>query len=143
MEDAYLIRIQTLQITQGEKESLELTTNASLEGEPNDYTIIYIDSTGDLAGTVTSVHVENNERITVMREGDYQTNLVLEPNVRHQTHYQTPYGSFMIGVCAMHVESNMTKEGGKLLFRYCTDVDMVPLGEVEFKITLKPRSIGG
>ena len=56
---------------------------------------------------------------------------------------QTPYGEFMIGVCALRVESQITQNGGSLLFRYCTDADMVPLGEVEFKMTLKPRINGG
>ncbi len=143
MEDAYLITIQTTQIANGEKQSLDMTTQAALQGTNEDYTIIYTDATGDLAGTRTEVRVENGKRITIKREGEFQTNLVLEPQVRHLTHYQTPYGPFMIGVCAMHVESSITENGGTLLFRYCTDVDMVPLGEIEFKITLKPRSIGG
>ena len=143
MEDAYFITIHITQNANGEKQSLDMTTHASLQGTDEDYTIHYTDSTGDLAGTPTEIRVENGKRITVTRAGEFQTNLVLEPQVRHQTHYQTPYGPFMIGVCALQVESAVTQNGGTLLFRYCTDVDMVPLGEIEFKITLKPRSIGG
>ena len=143
LEEAYLIGIHIIQSAEGQKEELDMTTGAALSGTPEDYTIIYTDSTGDLAGTVTKVHVKDRRRITIKREGDYQTSLVLEPNVRHQTLYQTPYGEFMIGVCALRVESQITQSGGTLLFRYCTDADMVPLGEVEFKMTLKPRFNGG
>ena len=143
MEDAYLITIQITQIANGEKQSLDMTTGATLQGTPDDYIIRYTDSTGDLAGTETEVHVENGKHITITRAGEFQTNLVLEPQVRHLTHYQTPYGSFMIGVCALQVESAVSETGGCLKFRYCTDVDMVPLGEITFKIILKPHPIGG
>ena len=143
MEDAYLISIHIAQNANGEKQALDMTTHAALQGSPEDYSIRYTDSTGDLAGTETVIRVENRRCITIDRAGEFQTNLFLEPQVRHQTHYRTPYGEFMIGVCALHVQSDITEAGGTLVFRYCTDVDMVPLGEIEFKITLKPRSIGG
>ena len=143
MEDTYLITIQTTQKANGETQKLDMTTHAALMGTTDDYTISYTDATGDLVGTRTQVHVENNRKITIIRAGEYQTNLILEPQVRHLTHYQTPYGPFMIGVCALHVNSQISETGGTLLFRYSTDVDMVPLGEIEFKMTLKPRSIGG
>ncbi len=143
MEESYLVSIHSVQTIEGQKESLDMTAPAALEWAQDSYTITYTDAGGDLKGTVTHVQVENGRRVTVTREGDYQTNLVLEPNVRHLTHYDTPYGSFMIGVCALRVESDMKAQGGTLIFRYCTDVDMVPLGEVEFKFTVKPRPNGG
>ena len=143
MEEAYLITIETKQHLDGGEEFLDMTTGASLEGTEEDYTIVYTDASGDLAGTVIRLHVEKGEKITIIREGDYHTNLVLEPGVRHQTLYQTPFGSFMVGVSALEVDSTITQSGGKLRFRYCTDADLVPIGEVTFNITLKPRSIGG
>ena len=51
MEDAYLITIQITQIANGEKQSLDMTTGATLKGTPDDYIIRYTDSTGDLSGT--------------------------------------------------------------------------------------------
>ena len=67
--------------------------------------------------------------------------MIVEKNVRHISHHTTPYGSFSLGVSALAIDSKMKKNGGTLNFRYCTDIDMHPLGEIEFDITLEKRPI--
>ena len=133
-----MIRIHTEQLMDGQKETLEMTSRAALQGEGMDYTITYLDEDGDLKGSTTSLHVENGRCITITRDGDYGSHMVIEQRVRHMSQHQTPYGSFMLGVSAQQIESDIKKSGGTLRFRYCTDVDMVPLGEISFDIRLTP-----
>ena len=140
MQEDCLIRIHTVQTMDGKQETLDITSHATLQGEEPDYTITYPDEGGELDGCVTQLHVKDGRCVTISREGAYETQMILEPSVRHISQHQTPFGSFMLGVSALQVQSNMKRNGGTLRFRYCTDVDMVPLGEFSFDIQLtKPE----
>ena len=140
MQEDCLIQIHTVQNMEGKLETLDITSHATLQGEGADYTITYPDEGGELEGCITQLRVRDGRRVTISREGAYETEMVLEPNVRHISQHQTPFGSFMLGVSALQVQSDMKKNGGTLRFRYCTDVDMVPLGEFSFDIQLtKPE----
>ncbi len=139
LKENYLITMHTVQETEGEKDVLEMTARASFKGDGDDYYITYTDEDGDLEGCVTTLHVENGNCITISREGSYNSHMIVEKNVRHISHHTTPYGSFSLGVSALKINSAMKKNGGTLDFRYCTDIDMRPLGEIEFNIKLEER----
>ena len=113
MQQDCLIRIHTVQNMDGKQETLDITSHATLQGEEPDYIITYHDEGGELDGCVTQLRVKDGRSVTISREGAYETQMILEPNVRH-----------------------MKRNGGTLRFRYCTDVDMVPLGEFTFDIQL-------
>ncbi|MGN1442842.1 MAG: DUF1934 domain-containing protein [Acutalibacteraceae bacterium] len=125
---------------EGEREEIEMTALADFEGSEDDYFIIYTDEEGDLAGCVTTLHVENGNRITMTREGDYGSHMIIEKNVRHVSQNVTPYGMLAFGISALEVDSRVKDGNGTLRFKYSTDVDMRPLGEIEFQITLRQRN---
>lgn len=136
LQEDYVIRIHTEQNVEGQKQTLEMTSRAALQGEGMDYTITYLDEDGDLKGCKTRLHVENGRCVTISRDGAFESHMIVEKNVRHMSQHLTPYGAFMLGVSALQVDSDMKQSGGTLRFRYCTDVDMVPLGEISFDIRL-------
>ncbi|MGN1418673.1 MAG: DUF1934 domain-containing protein [Acutalibacteraceae bacterium] len=141
MKEDYLMTMVTHQNVEGEKEVIEMTTVADFVGDTDDYYISYTDDDGDLKGCRTTLHVENGSCITITREGSYDSHMIVEQNARHISHHTTPYGSFSLGVCAIDIESQMTRRGGKLNFRYSTDIDMRPMGEIEFNIEIEQRNI--
>lgn len=141
VKEDYLMTMITHQDVEGEKEVIEMTAVAEFKGSANDYYISYSDDDGELKGCKTTLHVENGSLITIRREGAYDSHMVIEKNVRHVSHHNTPYGSFSMGFSAAEVESQMTKEGGKLNFKYSTDIDMRPVGEIEFEITIAQRNV--
>ena len=136
LQEEYMIRIHTEQNVEGEKQTLDMTSRAALQGEGMDYTITYLDEDGDLKGSTTSLHVENGRCVTISRDGAYESHMIVEKSVRHMSQHLTPYGTFMLGVSALQVDSDIKKDGGFLRFRYCTDVDMVPSAEIFFDIRL-------
>lgn len=139
MKENFLITLHTVQETDGDKDVLDMTARASLKGEENDYYITYTDADGDFEGSQTTLHVENGSCITISRNGECNSHMIVEKDVRHISHHITPYGTFSLGVSALAIDSKMKKNGGTLNFRYCTDIDMHPLGEIEFDITLEKR----
>lgn len=125
---------------EGEREEIEMTALADFEGSEDDYFISYTDEEGDLAGCVTTLHVENGNRITMTRQGDYSSHMIIEKNIRHVSQNVTPYGMLAFGISALEVDSRVKDGNGTLKFKYTTDVDMHPLGEIEFNITLRQRN---
>lgn len=139
MKEDYIMTLVSRQNIEGEREEIEMTALADFEGDEDDYYISYTDEQGDLAGCVTTLHVENGNRITMTREGDYRSHMIIEKNIRHVSQNVTPYGMLAFGISALEVDSKMKDGNGTLKFKYTTDVDMHPLGEIEFTITLRQR----
>lgn len=131
----------TNQFIEGEKEVIEMTSLADFSGNADDYYISYCDDDGELKGCRTTLHVEHGSLITIQREGAYDSYMIIEKNSRHISHHTTPYGSFAMGISALEIDSKMDENGGKLSFKYSTDMDMRPVGEIEFDITVKERNI--
>lgn len=111
-----IIEIADQHETDGEIQSMSMTTVGSLSGTPEDYSLIYTDQDGELEGCVTTLRVENGRRVTMTRAGSYQSELIMELGRRHNCHYTTPYGELMIGVFTQKVDSLMDEHGGKLEF---------------------------
>ncbi len=142
MQDDYIIKVVSRQTVEGEVENFEITTLASFEGTPDDYIISYTDEDEEQRTCKTSLHVENGRYITIRRDGECGSHIILEKEKRHISHHETPFGSFSMGVCAGDIRSTIKDSGGKLFFRYSTDVDMQPMCDIEFDITLSPRKRG-
>lgn len=139
MANDYLITVVTVQKAEGEKDTLEMTTHADFEGDSDDYTITYKEDDSQEGESTTVLNVKNGRTVQVSREGAINSSLTIEPGVRHLSHHVTPYGAFSLGISGKNVESDMTKQGGKLVFSYATDTEMNPIGEIEFDITLTPK----
>ena len=92
---------------------------------------------GDLAGCTTCLHMDKPGRVTMRRFGSYNSELTIERNKRHNCHYDTPYGGFLMGVFGKHVSSNMTECGGTLKMRYTVDFNSELAAENEMTITVK------
>lgn len=141
MKEDYLVTIVTRQEIEGERDLLEVTTHGHLEGEGESYILYYTEQEEDGTESTTKLQVEKSGSVTVNREGSISTYMIIEADVRHLSHHVTPYGSFSMGVCGKEIISDMTAEGGRLRFRYATDIEKNPLGIIEFDITAKRKKI--
>ena len=100
MTDNVIISIKGTQVSaEGGPDEMELVTAGVLnqEGEGR-YTISYEESelTG-LEGTTTVVRVDG-PRVTLLREGSINSQMVFEEGQRHLSMYETPYGSLSVGI---------------------------------------------
>ena len=139
MKNEFLIKIVTVQIVEGERDEMEITTTASIEGTGDDYTIKYKEVDPQDKESLTTLRVENGRCISVSREGEITTHMTIEKSVRHISHHVTPYGTFSLGVNAVVIESDIDENGGTLHFRYTTDIEMNVVSEIDFNITLSKK----
>ena len=129
-EKEKLIKIVTKQCTEGETEKTVMHTAAKITGTGDDYSITYFDEDGDLEGCETTLHISRGRRISINRRGPFSSHMVIEKSVRHLSHHETPAGSFIMGMSCKEIDSDF--DNGRLHFSYATDVEMVPISDIEF-----------
>ena len=123
-----------------EDETIELVTEGLLnkEGE-GEYTLSYQESelTG-LEGTLTTFQVEQG-RITLMRIGEGNSQIVFEEGRRHLSMYDTPYGALAIGINTRRMRSSLGEHGGDIEIDYAIEIDHAMAGQNLFQINVREK----
>ena len=138
MEKDVIISIKGVQrYENAEADTMELVTEGRLEREGDHYTLTYQESqlTG-LEGTLTTFQIEP-ERITLMRVGEFNSQMVFQEGRRHMSMYNTPYGAMTIGVNTRHLLADLTDRGGDIEIDYAIEIDHNVAGRNTFRIQVK------
>ena len=147
MEKEVIISVRGLQKYDGaEEDTIELVTEGRLtdRGEEG-LTLSYQESelTG-MEGTETSFHVEKNGRVTLVRTGGVNSQMVFEVGKSHLSLYQTPYGDLSIGVRTGKIRNTLEMTGGELEIQYAIEIDQTMAGYNLFHIQVREnnRAVG-
>jgi Uncharacterized protein conserved in bacteria len=121
-----------------EDDVVELFTEGKYYKKNGDYYISYQESeaTG-FEGAQTTLRVEEQDKVTLVRSGPAVSQLIVQNGVRHQCHYDIGYGDMMIGVQGNLIRSSLGDHGGNLHFRYSLDVNSLLASENEMTINVK------
>lgn len=141
MNENFIISVTGTQLIDGEKETIKLKTAGEYTEKngsryirykeyDNDNPALYFDNT---------VKVEENNMVTVIRNGPANSRLTLEKGRRHQCHYSTMFGDLMVGVYTSTIENNLHDHGGTLHVSYTLDFNagLVSENEIFIKVTEK------
>mgnify|MGYP001023613399 CR=1 FL=1 len=121
----------------GESVSSELITVGTFCGDENDYSLTYKEQDESLLSCTTTLRVQNKNKITMTRCGDFMTEMVIEQGKRHNCHYTTPAGNLFMGVFAKKVESKINHSGGSLFFSYTIDFNSDFASFNELNVTVR------
>lgn len=138
MEKNVVISIKGMQKYQGQDpDTVELVTEGRLQREGDSYTLSYQESeiTG-LEGTLTTIRVEP-EQVTLLRVGEFNSQMVFQEGRRHLSMYNTPYGAMAIGVNTRRLSAQMDEAGGDIEIDYALEVDHAVAGRNSFQINVK------
>lgn len=138
MEKEVVISIKGVQKYEGTApDTMELVTKGRLSREGESYTLSYQESelTG-LEGTTTRVHIDGG-RVTLLREGNTNSQMVFEEGRRHLSMYETPYGALSIGVNTRRMRSTVDEAGGDLEIDYAIEIDNLVAGQNLFRMNVK------
>ena len=140
MTDNVIISIKGRQIyAEGGPDEVELVTSGVLKGDGRGgYTITYQESelTG-LEGTTTRLHIGGDKKVTLLREGNINSQMVFEEGRRHLSMYETPYGALSIGVNTRRMHSTVDEAGGDLEIDYAIEIDNLLAGQNLFRMSVK------
>lgn len=143
MEKEVVISIKGMQNYEGAlPDVVELVTQGRLAREGERYTLSYQESelTG-LSGTLTTIRVDGPE-VTLMRMGEFNSQMVFQEGRRHLSMYNTPYGAMSIGVNTRHLLAELTDQGGDIEVDYTIEVDHAMAGRNVFRINVKEAEGG-
>ena len=145
MEKEVVISIKGMQQYEGTfPDVIELVTEGRLVRDGESYTLSYQESelTG-LDGTLTTIQVDG-EQVTLLRVGEFNSQLVFQEGRRHLSVYNTPYGAMSVGVHTRHLLAELSDQGGDIEVDYSIEVDHALAGRNIFRISVKeaPGGLG-
>ncbi|MEG2372570.1 MAG: DUF1934 domain-containing protein, partial [Hydrogenoanaerobacterium sp.] len=87
----------------------------------------------------TTLKVEDDGRVTMLRSGPNSSQLIIEQGTRHQCQYETDYGNLIMGVSGSKVSSSLSDTGGDLNFKYTLDFNASMASENEVFVSVKEQ----
>ena len=141
MEKDVIISIRGTQDYSGtDPDTMELVTEGKLAVQDGALRLSYEESelTG-MEGTTTVFQVEP-EKVTLLRLGSVQSEMVFEEGRRHMSLYSTPYGNMEIGVRARRLNSTLELTGGRLGIDYDIEINHMLAGQSLFRIDVRENT---
>lgn len=135
-----IIKITDRHLQDGEEYTSELTTAGEYELTEDNCRIVYKETDEALLDCVTTLTVEGGKKISMVRSGRYNTEMIIELERRHSCYYSTPYGEMLMGIYCKFIENNIGESGGTLRFAYTIDFNNVPASENELLISVAPKT---
>ena len=138
MEKDVVISIKGMQKYEGnDPDTVELVTAGRLMKDKAGYTLSYQESeiTG-LEGTLTTIQVEGAQ-VTLMRMGEFNSQMVFQEGRRHLSMYNTPYGAMSVGVNTRHLLADLSDKGGDIEIDYAIEIDHAIAGRSVFQIKVR------
>ena len=135
MSKDVMIRIKGVYTVENDQTTAELFTKGKMYRK-NNYTYLTYEETETTGyeGCTTTLKIEDQGRVTMMRRGSTSSHLVLQPGIRNIGRY-TVYGSPMeIGVFAENLEWKLTNDSASLHMAYTLDMNSVLMSENELFI---------
>ena len=124
MEENVIISIKGSQLYEGQDPDVtELVTAGTLRREQEGYTIAYQETelTG-LEGTTTKLRIEG-PRVTLLRQGSVNSQMIFEVGRKHLSMYETPYGALAVGIETRRLKNTVDEAGGDLEIDYAIEID--------------------
>ena len=141
MENNVIISIQGKQSFEGvEEETIDLITEGRLDAEADGhFTLSYQESelTG-LEGTLTTFQIERG-RVTLLRMGSVNSEMVFEEGRRHLSMYETPYGAMSLGVNTRKMKTQLDAAGGSIEIDYAIEINHEVAGRNLFNIHVREK----
>ncbi|MCF0120508.1 MAG: DUF1934 domain-containing protein [Oscillospiraceae bacterium] len=138
MKDVLLSIIGKQETGHDDDEGYELITDGEYSFTPECITISYIES--ELTGfqkNVRTTFTATGDTVTLSRTGGFSGDMVFCEGQKHYFVYDTPYGSFTMGVETHTLTAELDENGGELYIDYVIDVENIVVSKNIFRIVVK------
>ena len=126
----------------GGSDKTEFLTKGSLIEKNGKYYIKYTEAPATPAdATVTTTMKIEDSKVTVLRYGETNTQMVMETGRKHMSYYETPYGTLLVGVIAENISLDISDKRGKIRIDYDLEVNEAMVSRNT--INLSYEEIGG
>lgn len=138
MKDNYKITVVGKQTVDGEDDRIEVITEGDMKLENGKVTITYPEypEENPSVHTDTTVTYENGV-LSIDRNGEMSSHLMLEESVRHECLYTTPMGQMFIGIFTDRITCDVDEHGGEISASYQLDFNSAAVSYNELYISIK------
>jgi len=132
------ISLKSIQWIDDDKTQTELITDARYKKTDDSVIISYDDTSATgFEGSVTTIEVKDDcSYATVMRKGQANSLMCLEPAKKHFCQYETPFGSMQIGVFTHKIYNSLSSEG-IIHMKYTIDINSAYVSDNEIILEMK------
>lgn len=116
-----VIRIVSKQRTENGDNTSEMSVVGTVTYEDDKSIIEYIENNEETGAEDTAITVFANDTVSIVRNGQFSSEMMVEKNNRHLTFYRTPYGELTMGIYGNQVEWSRDDKGAVLKMRYSLD----------------------
>lgn len=138
-KEVILTLLSRQQFKDCEPETSKLVTQGTLRVQGDAIELSYAETelTG-LEGTTTQFRIEPN-RVELSRSGALTSRMVFVTGEEDCSLYDMGFGALMIAVRTEELKNEMGENGGKLRVRYAIAVENETAGEIEYRLTVRPK----
>lgn len=116
-----VIRIVSKQRTENGDNTSEMSVVGTVTYDEDKSIIEYIENNEETGPEDTAITVFANDTVSIVRNGQFSSEMMVEKNNRHLTFYRTPYGELTMGIYGNQVEWSKDDKGAVLKMRYSLD----------------------
>lgn len=118
---------------------VELITEGKYYKKGDKYYVTYEETeiTG-MEGTTTTIKLEDS-KVTLMRFGQNNSQLIFERGQKHLCYYETVQGSFTVGVFSKKVDIDINDEGGNINVDYLLEIDNMEAAKNDFQVKITKK----
>ena len=134
-----VIRIVSLQRTENGDNSSEMSVVGTITYDDDKSLIEYIENNEETGPEETTITVSNNNTVSIIRNGQFSSEMTVEKGKRHLTFYRTPYGELTMGIYGTNVEFSKDEKGATLKLKYELDFNNGFVSENTMKIYIEEK----
>lgn len=121
----------------GQSDKTELVTEGEYACRNGKYMLRYKEQMGDFDGECSTIIKIDEKNVVMTRSGGANTQMIFENGKRHMSHYETPLGSFTIGVTTDLLNVSVDDMGGNIDINYVLDINSS--AQIENRLQLEIR----
>ena len=134
-----VIKIVSLQRTENGDNAGELSVLGRITYNTDKSIIEYIENNEETGPEETTITVFENDTVSIVRNGQFSSEMMVEKGKRHHTFYKTPYGELTMGIYGSQVEWSKDDKGGVLKMKYSLDFNNGFVSENTMKIYIEEK----
>lgn len=135
----YIFTIKSKIIVDGDTNLTELTTVGKYSRVNNKWVMMYDEIIDDTSTSVCTVIRVTDDAVSITRNGDESSRIIIQLDKRNMCHYRTDYGELMMGVYCSDIKNELDQTGGEIKMIYTLDVNASVFSKNE--VTIKVREV--
>lgn len=123
----------------GETNGIELTTTGNYCRINGKWVMMYEESLDGSPEKIRTVIRATDDSVSITRNGDTSSRMVMKLYERNMCHYNTEYGAIMMGVYCTDIKTDLNEAGGTIYMSYTLDINAAVFSKNE--VTIKIREV--